>query len=159
MTVTITAYVDSPIGGLRIHSDGTGVVAIDFGADPVEPDSPRDAVLDAAVAQLGEYFAGERPTFDLPLAPRKGSAFQRAVWKQLVDIPYGETATYGEIAARLELGAFGARAVGSANASNPIPVIVPCHRVVGANGTLTGYAGGLDRKQTLLDLERGPALF
>ncbi|MBW9211293.1 methylated-DNA--[protein]-cysteine S-methyltransferase [Mumia sp. zg.B53] len=159
MTTTTTAYLDSPIGGLRVHSDGSAVVAIDFGADPAEPDSPRDAVLDVAVAQLEEYFAGERTTFDLPLGPQKGSRFQRAVWQALCDIPYGKTVTYGQLAALLELGAFGARAVGSANASNPIPIVVPCHRVIGANGTLTGYAGGLDRKQRLLDLEQGPALF
>ncbi|MFD1826411.1 MULTISPECIES: methylated-DNA--[protein]-cysteine S-methyltransferase [Mumia] len=159
MTVTNTAYVDTTIGGLRVHSDGAAVVAIDFDAEPEEPDTTGDPVLEAAVTQLREYFAGERTDFDLPLGPRKGSAFQRAVWKELAAIPFGETATYGEIAARLELGPFGARAVGSANASNPIPVVVPCHRVVGANGTLTGYAGGLHRKQTLLDLERGPGLF
>ncbi|MGH1562505.1 methylated-DNA--[protein]-cysteine S-methyltransferase [Mumia sp. DW29H23] len=159
MTTTTTAYLDSPIGGLRVHSDGTHVVAIDFDAEREEPDAPRDAVLDAAVSQLEEYFAGERTTFDLPLGPQKGSAFQRAVWKALCEIPYGQTVTYGELAAELQLGPFGARAVGSANASNPIPIVVPCHRVIGANGTLTGYAGGLGRKQTLLDLEQGPGLF
>ncbi|WP_370618946.1 methylated-DNA--[protein]-cysteine S-methyltransferase [Mumia sp. Pv 4-285] len=152
------AYLDSPIGGLRVHSDGAGITEIDFDAHEDGGES-HDAVLDAAVAQLREYFAGERTTFDLPLGPQKGSAFQRSVWKALCEIPYGKTATYGQLAAELELGPFGARAVGSANGSNPIPIIVPCHRVIGANGTLTGYAGGLERKQALLDLEQGPGLF
>lgn len=157
--MTATTYLDSPIGGLRVHSDGQHVVAIDFDAEPQSTDGPTDPVLEAAVTQLTEYFAGERTTFELPLAPRKGSTFQRAVWRELEQIPYGKTATYGQLAAALELGPFGARAVGAANASNPIPIVVPCHRVIGSNGTLTGYAGGLERKQALLDLERGPALF
>jgi methylated-DNA-[protein]-cysteine S-methyltransferase len=111
-----------------------------------------DPVLEDAVSQLEAYFARELRTFDLPLAPH-GSDFQLRVWDQLRAIGYGEVATYGQIAARLGLGGRGARAVGLANGRNPIPVVVPCHRVVGADGSLTGYGGGLARKQLLLDLE------
>lgn len=104
-----------------------------------------------AERQLQEYFCGLRKRFDLPLAPR-GTEFQKKVWQALMDIPYGETRTYGEIAVAVG-SAKACRAVGMANHVNPIPVIIPCHRVVGAGGKLTGYAGGLDRKQTLLALE------
>jgi methylated-DNA-[protein]-cysteine S-methyltransferase len=104
-------------------------------------------------AQLEEYFAGERTTFDVPLAP-EGAPFEREVWRALEEIPYGETVSYGEIARRVDQpGA--ARAVGTANGRNPIAVIVPCHRVIGADGSLTGYGGGLERKRLLLELERG----
>jgi methylated-DNA-[protein]-cysteine S-methyltransferase len=106
-----------------------------------------------AEAQLRSYFAGERTTFDLPLAPR-GTPFQLRVWEALREIPYGETATYGELAAAVGKPS-AVRAVGAANGSNPIAVIVPCHRVIGADGTLTGYGGGLERKRILLDLEAG----
>jgi len=118
---------------------------------------PRDdeAVAEAAT-QLREYFAGERQDFDLPLSFAAGTAFQQQVWKALCDIPYGETITYGELAARIGQPT-ASRAVGLANGRNPLGIIVPCHRVVGANGTLTGYGGGLERKQQLLDLERGHA--
>ena len=106
-----------------------------------------------ARAQLREYFAAERTEFDLPLAPA-GSEFQMQVWRALTEIPYGETASYGEIARRI--GAPGeARAVGSANGRNPIAVVVPCHRVIGADGSLTGYGGGLERNRFLLELEAG----
>ncbi|MZD05089.1 methylated-DNA--[protein]-cysteine S-methyltransferase [Streptomyces sp. SID5785] len=111
----------------------------------------------AVTEQLDAYFRGELTRFDVPLALH-GTPFQRSVWDQLRAIPYGETRTYGELAEAL--GSPGAsRAVGLANGKNPIGVIVPCHRVVGANGSLTGYGGGLPRKQRLLDLERGTALF
>ncbi len=111
-------------------------------------DPERTARLEA---QLRQYFDGERDRFDLELAPR-GSAFQQQVWRQLLDIPAGETRTYSEIARRLgRPGA--ARAVGRANATNPIPIIVPCHRVIGADGSLTGYAGGLPIKRSLLEIE------
>ena len=110
------------------------------------------AALDVAAAQLREYFAGERATFDLPLNP-DGNAFERRVWAELARIPYGDTASYAEIARRIgRPGA--ARAVGRANARNPIAIVVPCHRVIGSDGSLTGYAGGLDAKRTLLALER-----
>jgi len=114
-----------------------------------------DAALAPARAQLTQYFAGERTGFDLPLRPA-GGPFQQRVWEALLDIPYGETASYGELARRL--GAPGAaRAVGAANGRNPIAIVVPCHRVIGASGALTGYAGGLERKRALLDLEVGRA--
>ena len=103
--------------------------------------------------QLEEYFAGERTTFDVPLAP-EGAPFEREVWRALEEIPYGETVSYGEIARRVGQPT-AARAVGTANGRNPIAVIVPCHRVIGANGSLTGYGGGLERKRLLLELERG----
>ncbi len=117
------------------------------------PDAaPPDAVLAEAARQLDAYAAGQRRTFALPLAPR-GTPWQRAVWQALLAIPYGETVSYGALAARL--GRPGsARAVGAAVGRNPISIIVPCHRVLGANGGLTGYAGGLDRKRALLALEK-----
>jgi methylated-DNA-[protein]-cysteine S-methyltransferase len=114
-------------------------------------------LLVEVVRQLRAYFDGELKEFDLPVDP-EGTAFQRSVWEQLRRVGYGETATYGEIARRLGMTAAASRAVGLANGRNPIPIVIPCHRVVGANGTLTGYAGGIERKQTLLDLEQG-ALF
>ncbi len=104
-------------------------------------------------AQLEEYFAGERTSFDIPLAP-EGAPFEREVWRALEEIPYGETVSYGEIARRVGQPT-AARAVGTANGRNPIAVIVPCHRVIGADGSLTGYGGGLERKRLLLELERG----
>ena len=115
------------------------------------PASVASPLLDAAEAQLREYFAGTRRTFDLPLAPR-GTAFQQRVWAALRAIPYGETRTYGELAAAIGSPS-ASRAVGMANHHNPIPIVIPCHRVIGANGTLTGYAGGLEIKRKLLALE------
>ena len=114
-------------------------------------------MLAEAVRQLTAYFERELTDFDLPLAP-VGTDFQRRVWTQLELIGYGETASYGQIAGRLGMTNAASRAVGLANGRNPIPIVVPCHRVIGANGTLTGYAGGLERKQQLLELEQD-ALF
>lgn len=151
----------SPVGDLTITGDRDGrVTGIWFDDGPVDPGPDRtaglerdDVALAAAVTQLREYFAGDRTEFDLPLAT-SGTSFQQAVWTQLATIPYGETRSYGELAAAV--GAPGsARAVGLANGSNPIPIVVPCHRVIGANGSLTGYGGGMDRKRILLDLESG----
>lgn len=134
--------------------DDTGAVtSIHFGE--YEPaGSQRSPERTAAVdSQLAEYFAGDRKSFDLQLNP-KGTEFQKRVWAQLVAIPFGETRSYGQLAAAL--GNPGAsRAVGRANATNPIAIVVPCHRVIGTNGTLTGYAGGLSMKEALLELERG----
>lgn len=125
-------------------------------AAEAEPGCVQDdgaaGVLDDAQRQFEAYFAGELKVFDLPLAPR-GTAFQRRVWDELTSIPFGVTASYGEIAARLGMPTGASRAVGTANGANPIAIIVPCHRVIGANGKLVGYAGGLDRKRTLLNLE------
>jgi methylated-DNA-[protein]-cysteine S-methyltransferase len=164
----------TPVGELRVVARDAGLVAVDF-LDETPPTSASEArvrsrvtgrlerrplaerddedpLLRSAVAQLHAYFAGTLEEFELPLAP-EGTPFQLRVWEQLRSIGYGETASYGEVARRLGLTGHGARAVGLANGSNPIPVIVPCHRVVGASGLLTGYGGGLDRKRTLLDLE------
>ena len=116
-----------------------------------EPARADDPVLAGAAAQLEEYFAGARTEFDLPLEP-EGTDFQRRVWAELVRIPYGETMTYGELARRLG-NPTGSRAVGLANGRNPLGIVVPCHRVVGSGGDLTGYGGGLPRKRLLLDLE------
>ena len=143
---------DTPVGPMRLEAgpEGlTGAAFLDDGA-PTAPDGP---VLEEAARQLAEYFRGARKVFDLPLRPI-GTEFQLRVWRALREIPFGETRTYGDIARRLgRPGA--ARAVGMANHRNPLPVFIPCHRVVGANGALTGYAGGLMRKRALLQLERG----
>ena len=143
--------ISSPIGPLQVSvADDGALTGIAFGAGEVS-DDPR---FEPAVAQLNEYFAGERTAFDLALRPEVGSDFERRVWRELMDIPYGETASYGEIAARI--GHPGkARAVGRANGRNPIAIVCPCHRVIGSDGSLTGYGGGLDKKRTLLDLEAG----
>lgn len=156
---------ESPVGPLRIVEQGGAITAIEFSPFRDRDGRPRgerdDAhpVLRRAADQLTAYFARELTDFDLPLAPL-GSEFQQRVWKELRTIGYGETATYGDIARRLGMTATAAaRAVGVANGRNPIPIVIPCHRVIGANGTLTGYAGGLERKQLLLSLEERDALF
>ena len=143
-----TRTIETPIGLLTLQADEAAVTAIRFGADGAQDASP---LLDAAEAQLREYFAGARRTFDLPLAPH-GTAFQQRVWAALRAIPYGETCTYGELAAAIG-SPNASRAVGMANHRNPISIVIPCHRVIGANGTLTGYAGGLEIKRKLLALE------
>jgi methylated-DNA-[protein]-cysteine S-methyltransferase len=144
---------ESPIGELLLAGDEEHLQVLWMGGAP-EPDWVRaDAPFAAARTQLGEYFAGERLAFDLALAPA-GTPFQQAVWEALRAIPYGTTTSYGALAA--QLGRPGAaRAVGAANGRNPIAVVVPCHRVVGADRSLTGFGGGLERKRTLLALEAG----
>jgi methylated-DNA-[protein]-cysteine S-methyltransferase len=141
----------SPVGPLRLTVTDDGAVSrLEFGAGE-RSDDPR---FEPAVTQLDEYFAGERTTFDLPLEPDGGSTFERRVWAELMQIPYGETASYGEIATRI--GHPGkARAVGRANGRNPVAIVCPCHRVIGSDGSLTGFGGGLENKRTLLDLEAG----
>jgi methylated-DNA-[protein]-cysteine S-methyltransferase len=146
--------IDSPIGELLLVSDGRALTHLHMA--PRDSDLPRDGVRDPdalrdAEQQLESYFAGELTEFDLPLAP-KGTGFQKSVWAALLDIPYGETATYGEVAAAVGRPD-SVRAVGATNGRNPIAVIVPCHRVIGADGTLVGYGGGLPRKRQLLELE------
>ena len=121
-------------------------------SSPIGERDDEHPLLVRAVEQLTAYFNRELREFDLPLAPA-GTKFQREVWDQLVGIKWGETASYGEIAHRLGHTNAASRAVGLANGRNPIPIVIPCHRVIGANGSLTGYAGGLDRKQLLLELE------
>lgn len=150
--------IDSPIGPLRLVAAGGALTAIEFSPFHDRPGESSDdePVLLQAAAQLAQYFAGERTEFDLPLAPR-GTDFQQRVWGELRMIGYGETASYGDIAHRLGLTNAASRAVGTANGRNPIPIVIPCHRVIGADGTLTGYAGGIERKRILLDLE-SPAL-
>ncbi|HEX7300946.1 MAG TPA: methylated-DNA--[protein]-cysteine S-methyltransferase [Solirubrobacteraceae bacterium] len=142
--------IPSPIGPLRLTvADDGALTRVDFGAGDVS-DDPRFA---AAAAQLGEYFAGQRTAFDLPMRAH-GTAFEQLVWAELLRIPYGETASYADIAARI--GHPGkARAVGLANARNPLAIVCPCHRVIGSDGSLTGYAGGLASKRALLALEAG----
>ena len=150
---------ESPVGPLTLVADGSALIGLYFDGHRRTPRIPLgerdDTGFAEAIAQLGEYFAGSRTSFSLELAPR-GSAFELAVWDALVKIPYGETRTYGQLAAALGDPA-GAQAVGNANGWNPISIIVPCHRVVGASGRLTGYAGGLSRKRFLLSLEEPPA--
>jgi methylated-DNA-[protein]-cysteine S-methyltransferase len=161
--------MESPIGTLTIVADEDAIAAIWFDNEfdgrhagahnptgtslgpTAQVDAGECAVLDRAVEQLEEYFRGERTEFDLPLAPR-GTPFQQQAWLALREIPFGETTTYGEQARTLG-DPNKSRAVGAANGKNPIPIVVPCHRVVGANGHLTGFGGGLDKKAWLLDHE------
>lgn len=158
MSVTHYMEIDSPIGKLLLVGDHDRLSGL-YMQDGERPFRigrdwlPAAAPFESVTAQLHEYFAGRRSAFEVRLALR-GSPFQRLVWQALLRIPHGQTTTYGEIAKRVGRPAE-ARAVGWANASNPVAVIVPCHRVVGADGTLTGYAGGLERKRLLLDLESG----
>ena len=150
-------YVESPIGDLLIAGSERAVYSIWFPKDgkarPPEAGwvASTDGVLGDAVVQLREYFAGRRTTFELTLAPI-GSAFQKAVWQRLREIPYGETISYGELARRVG-NPKAARAVGAANGANPLPIVVPCHRVIGADGSLTGFAFGEDLKRRLLEHE------
>jgi methylated-DNA-[protein]-cysteine S-methyltransferase len=148
--------VDSPLGDLTAAAeDGalTGLYFVDHRRRPAVKTlgARSDVGFEEARRQLGEYFTGERHEFDLPLAPA-GDEFQQRVWRLLTQIPYGQTRSYGDLARRLGDPAL-AQAVGAANGRNPLCVIVPCHRVVGADGSLTGYAGGLERKRLLLSLE------
>lgn len=157
MTSTATLVyraVPSPIGLLHVTADDDAVVAVWFDGQPPTGAEVQGAhpVLDAAAAQLDEYFAGVRTEFDLPLAPA-GTPFQLTAWDALRTIPYGSTISYGEQAGRLG-DPHKARAVGAANGRNPIPIVVPCHRVVGSNGTLTGFGGGLPVKAWLLEHEQ-----
>jgi methylated-DNA-[protein]-cysteine S-methyltransferase len=163
--------VDSPIGGLGVVATHDAVCGVSFGATvpayrlESQADSRFDSqaeslavpmvghgVLDLARRQLDEYFAGHRTEFDLPLVVRRGSEFERSVWAEIAAIPYGETLSYGAIARAIgEPG--GAQAVGLACNRNPLPLVVPCHRVIGSDGKLVGFGGGLDRKRFLLQLE------
>jgi methylated-DNA-[protein]-cysteine S-methyltransferase len=150
-------HIASPLGPLLLAADDSGLREILFvnGRHPAKPDpawKKDPASLKEPIRQLRAYFAGELEDFNLPLAPQ-GTPFQRKVWKRLCDIPYGETISYGELARRIG-NPNASRAVGLANGSNPIPIIIPCHRVIGSNGKLTGYGGGLPIKEKLLALER-----
>ncbi len=152
------SVVPTPIGDLLALSTGTALAALAFDAAPPPEARRDDDALSDVHAQLGAYFAGTLSAFDLPLAP-EATAFQRAVWDQLLAIPHGETRSYGDLAKAIGQP-LAAQAVGAANGQNPLAVVVPCHRVIGADGSLTGYAGGLHRKRALLALEsRQTSLF
>jgi methylated-DNA-[protein]-cysteine S-methyltransferase len=145
------SVVDSPIGPLGLVASDEGLQAVLFDGRQIRSvgSSP---VLDKAAWQLDAYFAGDLVSFDLPLELH-GTDFQRRCWLALASIPYGQTVSYGEQARRLGLGSDAARAVGAANGRNPLPIVLPCHRVVGANGSLTGFGGGLHVKRYLLEHE------
>ncbi|MGV0814869.1 methylated-DNA--[protein]-cysteine S-methyltransferase [Mycolicibacterium boenickei] len=164
MTTLQCRTVDSPVGPLTLAGRDGRLMHLRMVDQTYEPSragwDTDDTAFPDAVEQLAAYFAGERTEFDVDL-DMVGTQFQRRVWAALQTIPYGETCSYGEIARQIgSPGAF--RAVGLANGHNPIGIIVPCHRVIGANGSLTGYGGGLERKRALLELEKSramPALF
>jgi len=151
---TYFSKMDSPIGELLLVSDGTSLTQLlmlnqkYYGSETQQDWQRDDAIFGAAREQLEAYFAGDLRIFDLPLAPA-GTAFQQKVWQALRDIPYGQTESYGALAKRIDAPK-ASRAVGMANGHNPISIIVPCHRVIGANGNLTGYGGGIERKRWLL---------
>ncbi len=148
--------IDTPVGKLLLAGDGFRLTHVCFqsGPHPMRPEDDWPASrepFETAIAQLREYFEGRRRRFELPLAPT-GTDFQRRVWRALATIPFGETISYGELAHRIG-NPRGSRAVGLANGANPLPIVVPCHRVIGANGSLTGFGGGLPIKRALLALE------
>jgi methylated-DNA-[protein]-cysteine S-methyltransferase len=155
--MTACTQIESPVGPLLLAADESGLREILFvnGRHPAKPKTAwkeDPTPLHETIRQLRAYFAGELENFELQLAP-EGTPFQLGVWRRLCDIPYGETISYGELANRVgNPKAF--RAVGLANASNPVPIVIPCHRVIGSNGKLTGYGGGLPIKEKLLALER-----
>ena len=149
-------FYDTPVGKLCIGEEDDSITRVTWSKVPQEYIQEETELILNCKIQLEEYFAGNRKQFDLPLAP-KGTDFQKRVWKALTDIPYGETRTYGEIAAAVG-SPKAARAVGMANNKNPIGIIIPCHRVVGANGKLVGYAGGMEKKEWLLSLEKNESI-
>ncbi len=147
----------SPLGPFLIAGTESGITHMSFQDAPNSFQIPAEWKYDEAAfpdaqQQMREYFEGTRTDFDLSLTPQ-GTAFQQQVWQELQNIPFGETISYGELAQRIGKTMAASRAVGAANGQNPIPVVIPCHRVIGANGKLTGYAGGLHIKQALLELE------
>jgi methylated-DNA-[protein]-cysteine S-methyltransferase len=143
--------LETPIGPLGLIASDTELQAVLFDGDLILPDG-SSPVLDEAARQLDAYFEGELVSFELPVE-LNGSEFQRSCWLALASIPYGQTVSYGEQARRLGLGNDAARAVGAANGQNPLPIVLPCHRVIGADGSLTGFGGGLDVKRFLLEHE------
>ncbi|MBI1897829.1 MAG: methylated-DNA--[protein]-cysteine S-methyltransferase [Acidobacteria bacterium] len=154
---TCYTHLESPLGRLLLAGDELGLRLIGFTAgrhasEPVEAWREDAAQFAEAARQLAAYFGGELREFQLPLAP-EGTAFQLRVWRELQRIPYGETISYGELARRMG-NSKASRAVGLANGANPLPIVIPCHRVIGGDGTLTGYGGGLEIKRKLLELER-----
>jgi len=156
MNRTSYAVIDSPVGPLTLVADEDELIGLYFANAPLAAAQPSGWIRDErrlrpAAVQLAEYFAGTRTRFDLPLAPR-GTPFQRAVWNALLDIPFGETSSYGELARAIGQPS-ASRAVGAANGRNPLSIVIPCHRVIGADGSMTGYGGEISRKRVLLDLE------
>jgi len=156
---TVYTTMESPVGELLLTGDGAALTGLFMEVQRHGPESregwsrgDEDPVLREAVKQLREYFTGERREFMVPLKAT-GTAFQQTVWTELCEIPYGNTISYGELAKRIG-NAAASRAVGMANGRNPISIIVPCHRVIGSSGSLTGYGGGLERKRELLALEK-----
>jgi methylated-DNA-[protein]-cysteine S-methyltransferase len=157
MTSMVYTQIESPVGPLLLVADAAGLRQILFvnGRHQARPDPEwkhDTAPLEKTISQLRSYFAGEREEFDLPLAP-EGTPFQQEVWRRLCEIPFGKTISYGDLARRIG-NPQASRAVGLANGSNPIPIVIPCHRVIGSNGKLTGYGGGLPIKEKLLALEK-----
>ena len=154
-TTTYT-YIDSPLGEILLARNQEGLTTISFQAG-IHPKSPKSSwrldeeSLSEARDQIEAYFAGQLSAFDLPLEPR-GTPFEKLVWEELIEIDYGRTASYSEIARKLHARS-AARAVGAANRNNPLPIVIPCHRVIGANGDLKGYSGGREFKRALLDHE------
>ena len=146
---------DTPLGTMAVGEEDGCITRVWLPNSPMPRLMPHmTPLLERAQGQILEYFNGQRQVFDLPLSP-VGTQFQQKVWKALLDIPYGETESYGELAARIGCPG-GARAVGLANRNNPLPILIPCHRVIGAKGALTGYAGGVELKQKLLEHEKNP---
>ncbi|KJF45041.1 methylated-DNA--[protein]-cysteine S-methyltransferase [Draconibacterium sediminis] len=146
-----TRYINSPVGWLKLQSTEMALTAISFYAEKAENSAVQPKILENTETQLQEYFAGERKNFNLQLAP-EGTDFQQKIWELVQNVDYGVTASYLDIA-KLSGSEKNTRAVGLANGKNPIPIIIPCHRIVGSSGKLTGYAGGLERKRWLLNHE------
>jgi methylated-DNA-[protein]-cysteine S-methyltransferase len=153
----VYTWMESPVGRLLLAGDEKGLRKLLFRGNPESGWREDPKALAEPVRQLRAYFAGELRYFDLPLAP-EGTPFQLRVWRELCNIPYGQTISYGELARRIG-SPNGSRAVGLANGANPISIVVPCHRVIGSNGKLTGYGGGLENKELLLALEKEHPLF
>jgi methylated-DNA-[protein]-cysteine S-methyltransferase len=161
-TTPVRCHYDSPLGPMTLAARGQALAGVWFDGQKHMPDTrswpeqPDHPILLQAALELTQYFAGQRQQFDLPLALDQGTTFQQQVWSGLLDIPAGQTIAYRELGMRIGRAA-AVRAVGAAVGRNPLSIVVPCHRVLGANGSLTGYAGGLERKVALLQLERtGP---
>lgn len=157
-STTVTSIVNSPLGPVRLAASAQGLSGVWFEGQDESIHASRwtldanHALLQQAARQLTEYFAGQRRTFDLPLDLSTGTPFQQAVWRALLDVPFGQTCSYGKVSTTIGKPT-AVRAVGGAIGRNPLSIVVPCHRVIGASGALTGYSGGMDRKVALLTLE------
>ena len=150
--MTDSQIIKTPVGNLRISASDNGLLEVQFCQQAAGKNGGNNPIIDTAVEQLNEYFAGQRRCFDLPL-DLPGTEFQRRVWRQLLTVTCGDTASYGAIASAIGKPT-ASRAVGAANGRNPAAIVVPCHRIVGSSGALTGYAGGLERKRWLLAHEQ-----